>query len=478
MKLVFKSSISLLLLVFAISVAAQDSLSLNLKEVIDLSTQYHPILKQANLQREFARMELRASKGMMDPKVAGGYQQKNFKGTNYYEKFQTSLKIPLWFPVDPKIEVNQNQGDYLNPENYISSSTDYWQVTTGVSLPIGKGLFIDERRSLIKQAKVYQDIAAAEQIKLVNKALITIIKDYWAWHYASLKYGAFTQSVTIAETLYSQTLQNYEQGAASVMDTVQALITLQTRQAEAQKQKQELTDARLQLSVHLWGPNNLPVELEEGVKPEYSNPFEFVPADSSLQKLIAWSTENHPEIQKLKGKQQQLEIEQKWKKESLKPEINLNYSLIDAPINYDGLENPVWDNYKLGVEFSVPLYLRKERAGLQKTKLYIQSTDYALAQRVQEVQADVKSAYSQLRTSEQLVTQYESMVRNYETLVRAELLNVSNGKSDLFKFNIQQDKLLSAQMKLMDASEKLQKLRVQLPYTIGLTGLDYSQMYE
>ncbi|WP_258103893.1 TolC family protein [Marinoscillum sp. MHG1-6] len=458
---------------------SMDSTTLSLAEVINLATNYHPVLRQANLQEEFAKMELLAAKGQLDPKIVSAYSQKSFKDTDYYQKFQTSIKVPLWFPIDPKIEVSQNQGDYLNPENYISSTTDYWQITTGVSLPIGKGLFIDERRSLIKQARVYQDMAMAEQIKLGNKVLYTIIKSYWDWHYASLKYDVFDQVIQVAETLYNQTRMNYELGASSAVDTIQALITLQTRRSEAQKQKQELIQSRLQLSIHLWGPDNIPMELSENVKPEYINPYEFTPADTSIQKLIFWAQENHPEILKLEGKREQLEIQEKWKKESLKPEINLNYSLIDAPIYYDGLSLPKWqDNYKFGMDFSFPLYLRKERAGLQKTRLYQQSVDFDLAQQKRQIEADIKSTYNTLQISEQLVSQYQEIASNYETLLQAELLNVTNGQSDLFKFNAQQDKLLASKMKLLDAEAKLQKLRIALPYVVGLTSLSYSALYE
>ena len=51
----------------------------------------------------------------------------------------------------------------------------------GLSLPIGKGFLIDERRLAVRQANIYQQIATAEQAKMINKILITALKDYWEW---------------------------------------------------------------------------------------------------------------------------------------------------------------------------------------------------------------------------------------------------------------------------------------------------------
>lgn len=460
--------------------ASEDSVAiLSLTEVLELATNNHPIIRQANLQQGFAEAELRTARGAFDPKISSNYSTKNLRGTTYYQKFNNTLKIPVWFPIDPKVEVYRNEGTYLNPENYVSNYNNYWQVSAGVSVPIGKGLFIDERRALVKQAKFYGDLASAEQVKLTNKMLLTIIKSYWDWYLAYREYQLTSRSMEIAQTLFERVRMDYDFGEAAVIDTVQAKITYLTRKVDFQNAGLGLTQARLAMDIHLWGPDNIPLELQEEVIPTDEESIGIVPTDSSLSILSSWASENHPEIQKLGAKQQQLEVEQQWNRESLKPEVNLSYSLIDAPVDTEGFQSPQWDNnYKLGVDVSFPIFLRKERGKLQKTQLYLQQIDFDRMQLQQSIYASIESTFAELITNQQLVVEYQQIARNYELLLEAELFNLENGESDLFKINIQQDKYLESQVKYLKSFIKFQKLKATLPYEIGLPNLSYQKLYE
>ncbi|RED99536.1 TolC family protein [Marinoscillum furvescens] len=469
----------LFLLIVNVATAQTDTVYLALEEVLEMARSNHPLLAQARLQSDLADAQLRTARGTLDPKIESSYQLKNFKDKTYYDKFYNALKIPVWFPIDPKVEVYRNEGSYLNPESYVSSATDHWQVTAGVSLPVGKGLFIDERRMLIKQAKIYGSLAEAEQIKLANKALFTIIKSYWDWYLASEKLKLAISAQELAADIYDRVLTDYEYGEAAVVDTVQALITFQTRQADYTKAQLDWNQTRLALSIHLWGAEGIPLELSELAFPVPNQTFGVVPSDTSVQRLVSWATENHPEVIKLAGKSRQLDVEQSWNKESLKPEINLSYSLIDAPFSQDGISTPKWDeNYKLGMDFSFPLLLRKERGKLQKTRVYKEQVELDLQLTRKAVENQILAEYNELLTLQTLRTQYQLMSQNYQRLYQAEIINLENGESDLFKLNIQQNKLLEANIKYLEAYVKFEKQKVQLPYTAGLPDLSYLQVYE
>lgn len=213
--------------------------------------------------------------------------------------------------------------------------------------------------------------------------------------------------------------------------------------------------------------------------PVYQEQFGIVPSDSSMTRLAEWASNYHPEILKMQGRKGQLEVEQRWNREMLKPEINLSYSLINAPFSYEGIKTPEWQNsYKLGVDFYFPIFLRKERGKLQKTTLNLESIDYDLVQLRQEIIASVKSNYAELVTNEELAQEYQSVAENYQRLLNAELFNLETGESDLFKLNIQQDKYIEAQVKYLNALVKLQKLKATLPYAAGLPFLSYRSLYE
>ena len=470
---------TLVLFGFVLTLSAQDSLQVSLDDVLELAKRNHPIIKQADLQDQFAEAEIRAAKGTLDPKLQSSFNRKEYGGSEYYSKFYNSLKIPVWFPIDPKIEAYRNSGEHLNEENYVSSSSDYWQFTAGVSLPLGKGLFIDERRTLIKQAKIYSEIAEAEKIKLTNKALFTIVKAYWEWYFAFKQFELMEQSMEIAEEIFKRVKLDYEYGEAAVVDTVQAKITYQNRRADYINSKVQLNSAKLALSIHLWSNEGLPLEIPEGSSPGSPSPQWIVPADSTLNKIVTWATDNHPEVKKVSAKQAQYEVEQQWNRESLKPQLDLSYNFIDAPISYSGFEPiDIGENYKIGMDFSFPLLLRKERGKLQKTKLYVESLEYDYMQTQQQVGAQIRSVFVELLANQELTTQYLDLSRNYQRLLEAEIFNVENGESDLFKLNIQQDKFIEAQIKYLKVQITFEKLKAELPYVAGLPYLSYLKMYD
>ena len=77
----------------------------------------HPVAKQASLLSEQAKQEIRLAKGAFDPKLSTSIDLKNFEDKEYFNLLNSTLKIPVWFPIDPMISVDRNRGVFLNPEN-------------------------------------------------------------------------------------------------------------------------------------------------------------------------------------------------------------------------------------------------------------------------------------------------------------------------------------------------------------------------
>ncbi len=446
---------------------------LGLDQYLSIVLNNHPVVKQAGLQRDMAQAELLAAKGQFDPKIQSSYDLKNFKEKEYYDLLEVAFKVPTRIPVDPKIQLNQHEGEFLNPQNSIPGSDNYRQVSAGISVPIGKGLLIDERRKVLKQAELYQNYAEAEQVLMVNKILLTAIKDYWEWFLAYKKVELLGRSTDIAQELFNRVKLDYEFGEAAIVDTVQAKITYQTRMAEFEKARFDLVNNRLNLANHLWSESNEPLELQQMAIPDTLATFGNIPGPDKVNEMISWSVENHPKIQQTNLKIQQLLVENRWNKEMLKPQVDVSYSLINAPIAADGeIETPSFsDNYKLGVDFSFPLFLRKERGKIQKTNLKIESEQYALNQVKLQIRNKIVSIVAETNMSNNLAQQYQAMAQNYQRLLDAEVINLQTGESDLFKFNVQQDKYILAQIKYLENLVKFEKNKAEILHAVGLTRL-------
>ena len=451
------------------SLKTQDTVVLSVKNVINMTLSFHPVVKQAELFSQDAEANLRMAKGQLDPKLEAQYDLKNFKNTEYYDLFTTTFKIPTWIGLEPKAEFVRNDGTFINPQNTIPGEDDFEQLQLGIAIPLGKGLFFDERRNVIKQAEGFTQIAEAERIKATNKILLTVIKDYWEWYLAYQQLILLSQAIQLSQDLFNRTIIDYEFGEAAVVDTLQAKINLQKRTVDFRKTQADFEVKKLTLGRHLWSENLVPLEIQSGVIPDAESLFQ-TPTKESLKNDIQFALENHPELNKLLGKRNQLNAGLRWARERLKPQFDLSYSFINAPVNQD-FESETFDfgeNYKFGLDFSFPILLRKERGKLQQTQLKIQRNVLETANSQLVIKNDIITTYTQSIALEDLLSQYAGVSDNYRLLLEAEILNLQNGETDIFKLNIQQDKYIEAQNEYYDALIKWEKSKAEYNYTIGI----------
>ena len=436
----------------------------------------HPIVKQSNLLTDAARQELRLARGAFDPKLEASLEGKHFDNKEYYNFLNTTLKVPTWFPVDPKVSFDRNRGLFVNPENSIPDDDRFRQVTAGVSLPVGRGLFIDQRRAAVREAIIFQDINEAERIKLINKTMLSAAKAYWDWYYTFYNFILIETSLDISEEIYRRVKVDFDLGEAAAVDTVQAVITLQTRQIDLQNARIEYLRSGLMLSNYLWGENEEPLEVTDAMAPQLDFLFYETPEAAEVDSLLSQALTQHPELRKINLKLTQLGIAERLAKENLKPRVDLNFNLINQPIGNlgDFQEVTLRDNYKFGVAFEFPLFLRKERAKLAQTRIKIDQSTFELSQKELEVINEIRGSFFTLSNTQGMLGNMQQAVDNYQILLQAEILNLDFGESDLFKINFQQDKLLEAWIKLMKMRANVEKARVNLYWAAGVPYLNFS----
>ncbi len=436
--------------------------------------QSHPIVKQTKLLTEVARQEIRLARGAFDPKLETRMQSKEFNNKDYYQKWISSFTIPTWFPLDPKIGIERNTGVFIDPENTVPDTDNNRQLFTGISLPLGRGLFTDDRRAAVKQAKLFTKLAEVEQIKLVNKILIEAAKDYWQWYYSFYNYRLLRKNTKVAEEIFRRVKLNAHLGEASAIDTVQAKITLQQRLVEQQESYLEFVNTGIKISTYLWDVDGNPLQLTTTVAPVLIKTDEEILAPQTLEGLTLLAKENHPDLVKLGVKMDQLEVDRKLATEYLKPKLDLSYNFLNQPITPGGefQSFTFMNNYKLGVDFSMPVLIRKERAKLEQTKLKIRSTELERTHTTREIVNQINTVHNQITNTNKIMEHQHAIARHYETLLAAELLNLENGESDLFKINVQQEKLIQSQSKLLKLKSEYEKLKAVLYWSAGLRNLN------
>lgn len=437
-----------------------------------LILKYHPVAKQARLLPEVARQEIRLARGSFDPKLEAEYLLKHYNKTEYYRLFDGSVKLPTRSPVTPTVGLERNTGERLNREHYISGEHDFTQIYAGFSIPLGQGLMTDKRRTALRQSEIFSDMMDVEQINVINELLLKAAKDYWDWYHSYYNFRLAANTAQIAEEILRRTKANFEGGEAASIDTVQARITFQERQVSRMESLTDWRNNTIRISTYLWDSLMNPVELSPAHVPVREMEVTVLP-ETSLEELVNQARVNHPDIRKLGFELQQMELERRLVSEFMKPRFNVSYYLLNQPFYVHGFNSEFTfnDNYKFGFDLSIPLFLRKERAKVAqiKVKLAARRYDRELARR--QIINEVNIAYRLLLNNGVVLQEQQAMVANYYSLMNAELINLQHGESDLFKINLQQEKLFNAESKLIRIMADYEKQKATLYWSAGVRPL-------
>jgi outer membrane protein TolC len=440
----------LLLVLLGIGMNAQSNsealLPENLKEMsyneyLGFVKKYHPLVKNANLEISKAQANLMMARGGFDPKLELDYNKKQFQGTEYYSILNSSFKIPTWYGIDIKAGFEENEGYYLNPQN---KTPNNGLTSLGISVPIGQGLLINQRMADLQKAKIQVKLSTAEQKLEAVAVLYDASIAYFNWkknYEENLMYENYTVN---AQKRYDGIASLIRQGDKPAIDSVEAGINVKSRQLALEDSKLKLTKAKLELSNFLWLENNIPLELAEAIIPEKK-------LDLTIQQTLNtndlmnqdFSITNHPKIESLQSKIDLLTVDKKLKSNMLLPKIDVGYSYL-AQLNPAIPNNS--DNYKVGIDFYFPLFLRKERGSLKLAQYKIQESEFSrdleklqLTNKINAQKTEIFSLSKQQKLVSKLVTDYETMLKSEERLFTL-------GESSLFLINSRENSLVSARL--------------------------------
>lgn len=442
----------------------ENSKELSYLDFYGLVIENHPVVKLANLEIDYAQAELMIARGAFDPKLTSTFNRKSIDGKDYYNEWATDLKVPVWGGIDFKAGQERNFGERLNPE-LTSGLSNY----AGFSVPLGRGLLLEERRNTLEQTKIYQQIAGAERQKILNKIIFSATKDYWEWY---LTYQTVTfnlEGLNLAKERFEFIRNQVKIGEKAGVDSLEAKIALQTRTIDYQKSKVDFRNATLILSTYLWGKENQPLELSENVIPMRISTL--LVDEIKLKELVERAKNAHPEVQKLIFKSEQLIFQEKFQKELLKPKLDFSYNFINTP-KYNLSElGVIRTNNKIGLDFEMPLYLRKERGKLQQVKIkQLQiANDQQLLNR--EILNQIYAAYNQLVTFSELLGIQNEVNQNQELLLLAEREKFRIGESSLFLINSRETKLIELKIKAEELKAKYEKAYAELIFAAGQSSL-------
>ena len=429
-------------LFFGMSVWSQNaSKELTYNEFLGYVKKYHPLVKSADLELNQAQANLMMARGGFDPKIEVDFEQKKFKDNEYYSILNSSFKIPTWYGVEIKAGFDNNDGIYLNPENTVPNQG---LTSLGISIPLGQGLFINQRMADLRKAKIQLNLSQAERNLMAVSVLYDASVAYFNWKRNFNEVTLYQNYLTNAEVRYNGITKSIEQGDKPAIDSVEAGIIVRNRKLSLEESRLKLAKAQLELSNFLWLENNLPLELQDDIVPE-ENLAATIKETLRTNDLMLEnpSLENHPKINALENKIEMLEVERKLKANMLLPKIDLGYSYLSEPSYFD---NYRFQDYKVGLNFSFPVFLRKERGSLQLAKYKLQEVKFDLDLERVQLKNKIKAQQTEIASLERQQQLIESLVNDYSTMLSSEERLFSFGESSIFLINSRENNLVAAQL--------------------------------
>jgi outer membrane protein TolC len=457
-------SLANFVLVFALSLSgfAQTESGLTYSLFLQYVEQNHPLAGKAKNMSRYGELQYQSERGNYDPVVNGSYDNKFFGGSNYYSHLQSEIKQPIFTSQFVKLGYEYGIGTNIGPEN----------ITAPVGLPylgleVGllQGLRIDKRRADVLKSKEYVTFYEAEKNLQMNDLLYQSASTYFDWLFSIIQIKLNTYFTDLANTRLTGIKSLAAVGERPVVDTIEASIFLQTRLLDLQNAIMDNQKVINQLLVFSWNVNSQST-LPASVKAIDSLEKCYTLTKMNLVKTLQIDSINNPILVQYETKQNVLEIEQRLKREMIKPKLNVNYNFLSS--NKTSID-PVFsnNNYKWGANLSFPIFFRNSINEYKMSKIQVQNNQFDLTNKNNEINFKIEAVKQNLNVIAGQVVNAERSALYSKQLVNAEKLKFENGESSLFMLNTRESKWLESELKLAEYKLKFMKAYLSIIYLKG-----------
>lgn len=449
------------------STYAQDGLLsiYNQEDFLRRVRDHHPMAVNAEILNRNADANSLMAKGGFDPKLGASFDRKTFDDKTYFTVLEGGLKIPTWYGVELDAGYSFSNGEFLNPADNLPVR-GLWNA--GISVPLGRGLVLDDRRAALQQAEVYRDATEQQQRLMLNDLLQDAADAYVQWQFALANRAVASQGVALARFRLDFTRSSWRFGDVPAIDTLEAYINLQARYTDSIMAAQMFMEKRLEVANYLWLDGVIPLEPDLNIVPETLDPIFLARLQDSLQLFQEELLANHPDLLSTELDIQSLNIDRRLQREDLKPDLRVKY----APL-VGTTDDRVFDTFrasdvKWSANFSYPLLLRKERGKIQMTDVKIDQKANDLLFKRLSLKNKAENFYNQTNLLQDQSILLANMVVNQQRLLDAEYRKLEIGESSMFLVNSRELKLIETSLKLNEVQQKVLKNRIKYLHTLGV----------
>lgn len=426
------------------SAERSEATALSANEVLDVVSESFPLLTIVDQQRVIAQAKELEALGAFDlkAKAKAYYQPKGFfqnhgleggleQATGLYgARLLGSYRLGV--------------GDFDESFDGKRFTNHGGELGAGLSLPLLRNGATDEDRTKLYQAGLDRRQAEYEILAARLEFAIEALRAYWDWVEAGQSLGVKEELLTIAIERQRFVDRQVRAGALPEIESLDNARELADRRAEQLEARRKVDQKALKLGLFLRDLDGRPrppsLERMPGALQE--------PAEPQVERLsedLAQALELDPMIAMLAIDRERTEADISLYENQKLPEANLT-SFVSQDRNDEPKKSKAGLEFKLGLEFSMPVQMRKARGRYQAAQAKKQQIEAKLGFARDKAEARVRQGLAALIAGYERAAQARVGVDLAERVTAAERLAFERGASDILKVNLREQKLAKARL--------------------------------
>ena len=280
--------------------------------------------------------------------------------------------------------------------------------------------------------------------------------------------AVYQEATALAEFRLNGVKQEAQLGDKPAIDTLEAGIQLQNRQLALQEALLNFQNASAKLGIFLWQDGQMPLELQESTIPVDRSTVQIETSEDRLLDRIDSMVAYHPYLQQYRFKIDELKIDRRLKRENLKPQLDLKYNALNQVVGNNPFADLSINNYDWGLQFSIPIPLRKERGAIKLAKLKIQDAELDVVNQQAKIGYSVNASINEWNTTRSQTILYQQNVSDYLGLLNGERDKFEAGESSLFMINSRELGYINSQVKYLESLTKNRKAALSAEFSLGI----------
>ena len=454
MRLKFLGILLSQLFILALSAQKTDTFQfLTIHDVLENINKHHPITYSSFLQLQYAKANQQRASGNFDPVIQYDFKQKTLDNKKYYQNQFFEVDFNTKSPITPLIGYENNNGTYINPESITGNSGLSY---VGFEFSALKNLITDQRRTALKQAKVFQVQSEIVQRQIIQNLHLNIWNQYISWYVFEEQKNILSSSIALSNDRQIAIRKLFVAGGCSGFDTLETSVQLNQFVTKQKEVAIYSVKTKILFTAHLWNSVKTnqeieftPISIKSNILP--SNKFfeqletKFLAQLENTDSFIS----NQPDLQIYFQKNNSLKLDIQLKQSYVLPKLDLKYQYLNKdilPIN----GSSALDNHRFGVSFSTPLYFRTSRGELKTAKLKLLENQFETTLKQREIETKLLALKKQTLAFKEILDMLKNVETGYYQLYQMEIKKFESGDGTIFLLNSRETKYLEAKLKTIE----------------------------